>query len=105
MESAYFNVTNETIRAKQEELATTSMAPGQDPDNYIGPFRTAPMFWGQNAHNNYQARMTLFAAVKWLTSPRNRATCRVRRRNQSQQTFHGHFSSRPDGGVSGCHTN
>lgn len=35
LESKYLKITNETIRATQEALATTSMTSGQDPDNYI----------------------------------------------------------------------
>ena len=34
LESKYLKITNETIRATQEALATTSMTSGQDPDNY-----------------------------------------------------------------------
>ena len=35
LEYKYLNITNETIRATQEALATTSTTSGQDPDSYI----------------------------------------------------------------------
>ena len=35
LESKHWKITKEAIRAKQEAIATTSMSPGQDPENYI----------------------------------------------------------------------
>ena len=38
LESKYLKITNETIHAAQEALATTSITSGEDPDNYINQF-------------------------------------------------------------------
>ena len=35
LESKYLKITNETICVIQGSIATTSLTPGQDPDNYI----------------------------------------------------------------------